>query len=173
MTSPRPSTGSRTLALMPPLVAVLTLVAASVLVDIMVVRWPLRMGDVQWRYQTFNLVLSAGPQLSLVLAIIAIVGVIGGFRAAVSWAGIAAAIVGILLLLLTPLFLLDVLQLRRQVPIDSKLTFGLVAMKTAGFSILFAVVDLWTAQRAVSLARRSKEDGERGALGRGVLVAQD
>lgn len=172
MTPPRP-VSARVQALIPPLVAVLTLVTLSVLVDILAVRLPPHFGDTQWRFQTINLFLSAGPQLSLVLGIIAVTGIFGGYRGAVRGAAIAALVLAVLLVVLTPLFALDVLEIRRQVPLDNKRTFDMVTMKTAAFSIAFGLADFWAGR--VGMKVSSKEAGEdvRETAGRGTLVGSE
>lgn len=167
------SLSARVQALLPPVVVVLALVTVSVIVDIVVVRLPIRPGDVQWRFQTVNLFLSSGPQLSLLLGLIAVVGVFGGSRGAVRSAAIAAVALAILLLVLTPLFGLDVLEIRRQVPVDSRRSFDLVTLKTAGFSVLFALADLWTGRRGLLVSKKDDDEDRRGTAERGVLVAQD
>lgn len=173
MLSTHLSLSARAQALLPPLAAVLTLVTASVIVDVVVVRLPIRPGDVQWRFQTVNLFLSSGPQLSLMLGFIAAVGVFGGFRGVVRGAAIAAIILAILLLVLTPLFGLDVLEMRRQVPVDTKRTFDLVTLKTAGFSVLFALADLWVGRRGILVSKKDDDAERRGTTERGVLVGQE
>lgn len=172
MTPPRPAS-VRVQALIPPLVAVLTLVTLSVLVDIVAVRLPPHFGDTQWRFQTINLFLSAGPQLSLVLGIIAVTGIFGGYRVAVRGAALGALVLAVLLIVLTPLFALDVLEIRRQVPVDNKRTFDLVTMKTAAFSIAFAVADFWAGRRGLKVSSRESGEAMRETAGRGTLVASE
>lgn len=170
---PRPGMSARVQALMPPLVAVLTLVAFSVIVDIFAVRFPPHFGETQWRFQTVNLFLSAGPQLSLVLGIIAVVGIFGGYRGAVRGAAIAALVLAVLLVVLTPLFGLDVLEIRRQVSLDNKRTFDLVTLKTAVFSVAFAVVDFWAGRRGLQVSQPDADEDLRATTGRGTLVTAD
>lgn len=173
MPSPRPVASSRVQSLMLPLVAVLTLVALSVLVDILAVRLPPHFGQTQWRFQTINLFLSAGPQLSLVLAIIASVGIFGGHRWAVRGAAIGAVVLAVLLIGLMPLFGLDMLEIRRQVPLDNKHTFDLVTLKTGAFSVMFAAVNFWAGRLGIRASAREPGEDLRENTGRGTLVASE
>ena len=69
----------------------------------------------QYRFQVMGLLFASASQFAVLLALIAAVGTLGGYRAAVRGAAVAAIGFGALLIVLLPFYALDFLQSRRMV----------------------------------------------------------
>ena len=122
--------------------------------------WPLRLGDVQWRYGSVGLL--AGfvltPLLGMMLALAA--------AAVLEHRGVVR-VLSIVNLVLVPLwviatlgFALDVLQLRATVPEEGRSTFDIGATKAAVKHLTMAVGVAWLGIAGLR-ATRSSEGGKR------------
>lgn len=151
-------------------IAVLAVATLSPLADAMVPAFPLATGEVRWRFQVFGTVLAALPQLALLLASIAGVGILAGHRLAVRGAAVAALLLAVVSLVLLPLFALDFLEMRRLIPIDRKATFDMAAMKTGLFGGLFMLVLAYLGFRGWPAS--AKEDTTQRKEGQGLVVGQ-
>lgn len=150
----------------------MVVMAVSPFAEVVALRWPLRMGEPVWRYETFVMLLSNGPQLVILLGIIATIGALTGFREAVRGAAIGLALVVIAHILLVPLLGLDFLQVQRLVSQAKNSTFKMIALKTMAFGIVVAAVAAWAALRAWQASEKGGVSSRR-AKGQGLVVGQD
>lgn len=172
MLSTAPSTlSARAQAIVPALLVLLAVVAISPLADVLVPNFPPRTGELQWRFRAFGMYLAAMPQMALILAVIIGVGLHTAHRGAVRAASILALLLAVIALPLLAFFALDFIQMRRIVPLDSRRTFDLAAMKTGFFAGLFGLVLIWVGFRAFQASVLEKS--ERRSKGQGLVVGQE
>ncbi len=131
---------ARAQAVITAVLVVLLVVTLSPIADVLVPALPVATGEVRWRFQVFGTLLAALPQLALLLAAIAAVGILAGHRRAVRGAAMAALVLAVVALVLLPFFALDFLEMRRLVPLDRKGTFDMATMKTGLFGGFFVLV---------------------------------
>ncbi|HEX3926385.1 MAG TPA: hypothetical protein VHW65_00160, partial [Gemmatimonadales bacterium] len=104
MTSPNPTVASRAQQLAPLLASLLIVVAVSPYFEVLAAQWPLRIGDVGGRFQLIGLIYASAPQTTLALALIAILGLVGGHRTMVRGVAIAGIVLAIFYLVASPIF---------------------------------------------------------------------
>lgn len=150
---------------------IMATLAVSPTVDVFVLRWPLRFNESIWRYDTFVMFLSNGPQLVILIGVIAIAGALTGYRQAVRAAAVVLAIVAVAHVVLLLLYVLDYFQVRRLVAQARVAGFKAIAVKTLVFGGLVSLAAAWGALRAWQ-ASESEGAGLRRQKGDGLLVGQ-
>ncbi len=167
---PHRTPAARAEKLMPAALAVLGAICIVGTVSLVAGLSPFAPGEVQWRVQMGAAVLSAVPQLTLLLTLISVVGVMVGQHRAVRLAAVAFFVLAAVIAALLPIFALDFLS-QRQVQSLSAVTGytrdGLRVGAAAGFLVPFM---LWTGTRGWVAGRKDTE-GEAGS-GYGLIVGQ-
>jgi hypothetical protein len=130
------------------------------------------LGVVQTRFQVFGLVLAAGPQVAMMLAVIAAIALFGGYRLGVRIAAIIAMVVAVVFVILVPLFALDFMQVRRQVNQEMIKGFDMAAMKTGVMAFILALLLAWAAVLAFKASVKEETSG-RKQKGGGLIVGQE
>lgn len=172
MMSTSPTLSARAQALIPALIALLVVVTLSPFADVIVPRMPLQLGDPQPRFALFGLLLASAPQVTLLLVVMAAVGLYGGYRLGVRIAAIFAIVTAIVYALLVPFFGLDFLQVRRLVNVEAKSAFDLAAMKTGAFAALMVPLLLWCGWLALQASKKD-ETATKRTKGQGLVVGQE
>ncbi|HEY4171461.1 MAG TPA: hypothetical protein VGM42_00420 [Rhodopila sp.] len=144
----------------------------SAIVDLVVSYMASQAVGVQYRFQVMGLLFASAIQFAVLLALIAAVGTLGGYRTAVRGAAIAAFAFGALLIILVPFYALDFLQSRRIVSQNNLKGFTLAGEKTGAFAGLIGLMLLWVGWRAFAASRRTDEKVEQRAKGQGLVVGQ-
>lgn len=163
---------ARAQALVPALVTILVVATLSPFADVILPRLPLQLGVVQTRFQVFGLVLAAGPQVAMLLAVIAAIALFGGYRVGVRIAAIIAMVVAAVFVILVPLFALDFMQVRRQVNQEMIKGFDMAAMKTGVMAFILALLLAWAAVLAFKASVKEETSG-RKQKGGGLIVGQE
>ena len=168
-----PLLSGRSQLLFPSIVGVLTVAILSSIVDLLVNDLSSQAVGPQFRFQVMGLLFASASQFAVLLALIAAVGTVGGYRAAVRGAALAAIGFGALLIVLLPFYALDFLQSRRMVNQNNLKGFTLAGEKTGAFAGLIALMLLWVGWRAFAASRRTEEKVEQRVKGRGLVVGQE
>ena len=144
------------------------------LVDLVTNVWPLRVGDVQWRYGAVGL--GSGFLLTplLGLALIAALATIQSNAFALRVAGVVGLLAAVVLGAVTLLFVLDALQVRVGIQAPDRAFFRTAVLRAFGKNLLGAIAfgalgigAIGTAKKAKKAARERKR---RGAGSEEVLV---
>ncbi len=162
---------ARAQAMFSALLTIMAVMGITPYLHVLAIRWPLRLNEFLWRYDTFLMAFSNGPQLIILLALIGLLALLTGSRVAVRGVAIAYGVVAITQLLTLPFFLLDYFQARRLVGIGRVAEFKAVALKTLVVAIIVAASAAWGA----FLAWRASENesaGLRRQKGEGLVVGQ-
>jgi hypothetical protein len=170
MQASAPFLSTRAQSVVTAVLTVLALAAVSPLADALVPAFPLATGEVRWRFQVFGTLIAALPQLALLLAAIAGIGMLAGNRLAVRGVAVAAIALAVMSLILLPLFGLDFIEMRRLVPLDRKATFDTASMKTGLFGGLFLLVLAYLGIKAWPASAREKTTERKE--GQGLVVGQ-
>jgi hypothetical protein len=173
MTTPATTVSSRSQLLAPALTALLVIFALSPFADILISRWPLQLGEAQPRFQIFGLLFAAGPQATVSLVLLTIVGLIGGRRLVVRGAAIAGIVLAICYLVLMPFFALDFFEVIRLVNQATKRTFELSVLKTTGVALVLIPLWAWAGLIGIRVTGRPPASGRQREAGDGLFVAQD
>jgi hypothetical protein len=161
-------------ALIPALVALLVVATLSPFADVILPRTPLRLGEVQVRFQIFGLLLAAGPQVTALLVLTAATSLFGGYRLGLRIAAGLSVAAAALYIVLTPLFALDFLTMRRQVNQEALHGFDWAAMKTGATAFLLGILLVWMAVLAFRAAVNEEAgSGKPRTKGQGLVVGQD
>ena len=159
-------------ALIPALVTLLVVATLSPFADVVLPRMPLQLGEVQPRFQVFGLLLAAGPQVAMLLVVMAATSLFGGYRLGVRISAVLSVVAAALYVVLVPLFALDFLTVRRQVNQEALRSFDMAAMKTGATAFLLALLLAWAGVLAFK-ASVNEEAGGRKTKGQGLVVGQD
>ncbi len=120
--------------------------------------WPLRLGDVQWRYGSIGLL--AGflltPLLGFLMAMVA--AAILDHRIVLRVISIVGLLTGAFLLLAVPLFSLDALQLRGTVPSDASSLYDVGSLKAFIKQLTIGVAFGWLGWAGI---RATKDSGRK------------
>ncbi|MES2304375.1 MAG: hypothetical protein V4558_02670 [Gemmatimonadota bacterium] len=162
---------ARAQALIPALVTILVVAALSPFADVILPRMPLQLGEVQPRFQIYGLLLAAGPQVAMLLAVIAAIALFGGYRIGVRIAALFALVMAVLFAFLVPFFALDFLQVRRQVNQEMIKGFDMASMKTGAMGFLLALLLAWAGWLALKASVKEEGSG-RKQKGDGLIVGQ-
>jgi len=154
-------------------VATMAIWGISPLAEIIAIRWPLHFSEAPWRYQTFLLLMSNGPQFAFLAALIAVVGVFVGSRRIVRGAAVALGLLAVVHVVVVLLFILDYFQVRHLIGQDAKRAFNLVAIKTIVFGVALALLAGWAACQAWLASTGREESAVRRTKGHGLVVGQD
>ncbi len=173
MTTPGQTVSSRAQLLGPALTALLVVFALSPFADVVVSRWPLDLSQPQLRFQTFGLFYAAGPQVTVGLVLLMIVGLISGYRLVVRGTGIAGMVLAAFYLVVFPFFGLDFLQVLRLVAQTNKRMFELSVVKTTGVVLVLIVLWAWAGITALKVTGRPATSSRQREKGDGLIVAQD
>ncbi|MEO5800154.1 MAG: hypothetical protein ABIZ70_15100 [Gemmatimonadales bacterium] len=163
---------ARAQTLIPALVTILVVAALSPIGDVILPRMPLQLSEVQPRFQIFGLLLAAGPQVAMLLAVIAAIALFGGYRIGVRIAAIFALVMAVVYVPLVMLFALDFLQVRRQVNQEMIKGFDIAAMKTGATGFLLALLLAWAGWLALKASVKDETTG-RKQKGDGLIVGQE
>lgn len=165
MAQPPLAPATRIEILTPAILAVLVVIAAITLSTVVAAALPVRIGEAQWRFQTLAVFLSAGPQLALLLMLIAGLAVLGRRRATVQTTAIVTIVLAVLLALAVPFFGLDFLTQRH---LQSQLRLGAFdreGLRLAGSTAVLVPLLVWAGVRGLAAGRKdpsSEHDVERG-----------
>src|SRR3989304_3724517 len=162
---------SRLRDLLPAAFWLLVLVSVSSIIDVLVAGMSSNFGDIRWRYQLMQLVLTGGTQIGLVVALFMLLGTLADQRVTVRAAGGAAGVFGALYLVIIPFFALDFVVARRLIAVNVRHGFDVQTAKTAAYVGVLAVALLWSGIRAIRItpkpdAMRPREVGEGLVVGR-------
>lgn len=172
MTSTKVETVSASaLALVPGVVVLLAILVLSAIGDVLVATMPFAFDEAQWRFRAFGSVLAQAPQLTLIVLVFLLAGVVGIYRPALRIGALLGMVLAVLFVILVPFFALDFLQLRRMVAVAARDRYDLAAMKTAAMAAVFAPFLFWMGWRAWVAARNPK-DSARREKGDGLVVGQ-
>ena len=160
-------------ALIPALVTLLVVATLSPFADVILPRMPLRLGEVQARFQVFGLLLAAGPQVAALLVLTAATSLFGGYRLGLRIAAVLSLVAGAMYVVMVPLFALDFLTVRRQVNQDALGGFDMAAMKTGATAFLMALLLILIAVLAMKAAVNEEAGaGKPRTKGQGLVVGQ-
>ncbi len=173
MTNPGQTVSSRAQMLGPALTALLVIFTLSPFADVLVGRWPLDLSQPQLRFQTFGLFYAAGPQVTLGLVLLVIVGLLSGYRLVVRGTAIAGLVLAAGYLVILPFFGLDFLQVLRLVAQTNKRTFELGVIKTTGVVLVLIPLWAWAGLTALKVTRLPPASSRQREKGEGLIVAQD
>jgi hypothetical protein len=150
---------------------VLVIMGVSPLFDMLVLRTPMRFGEAPWRYQTFLMLLSNGPQLLILLALLLALATFAGKRSVVRGVAVAAFVIAVVYLIVLPLFGLDFLTIRRLVAQAAKRSVDMMALKTMIYGGIVVLLAAWIGSLAWGASARSEEAARR-EQGHGLVVGQ-
>lgn len=161
-------------ALIPALVSLLVVTTLSPFADVILPRMPVHLGEVQVRFQVFGLLLAAAPQVALLLVLTAATSLFGGYRLGLRIAAGLSVVAAVIYVILTPLFALDFLTMRRQVNQTALAGFDTAAIKTGATAFLLALLLIWMATLAFKAAvNEDAAPGKPRVKGQGLVVGQD
>jgi len=163
-----PATGPRHLSQLAirPLIALLVLAVLQPLIAITTTVTPFAMGEATWRVRFFTLLLGAAPQLGVGLVVLTALGLLGGLRRPVRFAGFAFITLGVIIAVVAILNLLDSLQVRSLVAQDRIRAFELNAAQTIIVGLVLVPLLIWAGFRALDAGRPDEiKDEERGKRG--------
>jgi uncharacterized membrane protein len=137
-----------------PLYGVALLLVATPMFDFLTSVFPIRAGNIEWRFATVGLLSGflLTPLLGYVLAMLA--AQIGGHRIVQRVLAICALIMTALLALMLVAFVLDVLQLRSVVQAEAATAFKGASIKALVKHVSVLVVLPWLAIRGMKLSKR-------------------
>jgi hypothetical protein len=153
------------------LIGLMVIMGTSPLFEMLVIRWPLRFGEAPWRFQTFQLFLENGPQLAVLISVLAIVGLLTGNRILIRSAAVAFGVIAFVTLVVLLLFVLDFLQVRRIVRQEAKATFNGGVLKNLMFGGLLVIGAGWTALKGWQSSEPPDATARR-VKGEGLVVGQ-
>jgi uncharacterized membrane protein (UPF0136 family) len=165
------SISNRSQTMVSALFALVVVMGISPVFDIIVVRLPIRFGEVPWRFQTFQLLLANGPQFAILLSLLALFGALFGNRILVRAVAVALAVIAVITVVVLPLFTLDYFQAARLIPQGQKGGFRVTTMKTMAFAALLVVGCVWAAIKGWQ-ASEPPDPNARRAKGEGLVVGQ-
>ncbi|HEX5829472.1 MAG TPA: hypothetical protein VFY16_00735, partial [Gemmatimonadaceae bacterium] len=156
-----------------PLVASFYFVAVAFilpsLLEWMLVGYPFRVGQPNWRFGSLGLLYNSVAVSPLFgLAITAVAAAMLGHRGMLRAAAVLAGLLALLLVVTMPFFALDFVQLRANVNPNGKRAFDLLALKSAMVAVIMATTAIavalaaWKASRLdarTSTARRAPRGG--------------
>ena len=121
--------------------------------------WPIRAGDIAWRYGTVGLLSGflLTPLLGLCIAAVVAAGL--AQHRALRALGILSALGAAALLGVTVLFTLDTIQFRVQVPSEGRASYQIGALRAWGKNLVVVAALVWLAVGA-SRAARALEAGQ-------------
>ncbi|HEY0969916.1 MAG TPA: hypothetical protein VGE02_02940 [Gemmatimonadales bacterium] len=160
MTAPALDTATRNRPLYMALYAVAAALVLPALMEYLLVSFPYRMGNVQWRFGAIGLLFNSvlgSPVVGLTVAAFAAVQL--GHRRTARTISIIAFVVALVLLVALPFFLLDFFQLRTMVNPAQKRAFDYTSLKatlTGGLMFITALavaIGTWRATRTGTPAR--------------------
>lgn len=148
-----------------PLYGVALLLVATPMFDFMTSVFPIRAGNIEWRFATVGLLSGflLTPLLGYILAMLA--AHIGGNRLVQRILAILALVMTALLALMLVAFVLDILQLRSVVQAEAATAFKGASIKALVKHVSVIVVLPWLALRGLKLAKleSSSAPKKRGA----------
>ena len=154
-----------------PGVIVVLVVAAVISIATLVVGWvPLAVDETPWRFRAAAQLLSSGPQLAILLALIALTGVVGEQNRAVRWASGGAILLALLLSIVVPFFALDLIAMRRLQHDDVVDAFTRDGLRLGVTSGVLMLALLWVARLGFVAVRI--DPSEKKAKGDGLIVGQ-
>lgn len=171
MQAPISSLTARAQAMITALLVMMAVMGFAPVVQVASMRWPWRFGEFMWRYDTFLVTFSNGPESIILLSIIAIFATMFGYRKAVRAVAITFGLVASAQFIAVLFFLLDYFQVRRLVGAAGVGHFKAVALKT----LLVAVTVIVASACGAFWAWRASENEHAGARrqkGEGLVVGQ-
>lgn len=162
---------ARAQALVTALLGMMAVMGFAPLCQVLAQRWPLRFSESPWRYYTFVMALSDGPQLVILLSIIAVLALLTGYRKAVRAVAIVLGLVAIVHVVILPFFLLDYFQVRRLIGLGGLGPFKAMALKTLLVAMVVTAAAAWGAFWAWR-ASENESAGQRRQKGEGLVVGQ-
>jgi hypothetical protein len=162
----------RTDAVVSVLVAIFAIALLSPLGDVAVTAMASSADSVRYRFQVVGLFYAAVPQVATLLALVAAVAILTGRRVVLRTTAIAAMVLGLVVLILSPIFGLDMLESRRTVAQTAVKGFTLAAVKTAGLAVLLAVLAVWSGWLGFKASEGAKGNEPR-TKGEGLVVGQE
>ena len=166
---PNPSERLRVETLAPALIAVLAVVILQPFAVTFTQTWPADPGDPTWRVRVLSVLLGAVPQIAMELALIAAVGLFAHRYRAVRVASMLALLLAILTVPALILNWLDMLQVRRLVPLERVRAFDLNALQTSGLALLTVPLLVWMSVRGFQAGTKTPEPG----IGDVIVIGKD
>jgi chromate transport protein ChrA len=168
-----PLLSARADAVLPVLAAVLAALILSAFVDVGVTALATGAVGVQFRFQVVGVFFACVPPAVTLLVVMAGLAILGGQRNILRGASIAALAIAVIVLVLVPVFGLDLLQFRHTVSQANLRGFTLAALKTVGSAILVAALAGWAGWRGIQASGKSGGGGSRKKGGQGLVVGQE
>ena len=162
---------ARSQSLISVLLAAVAILGLSPFAEVFATRWPLRFGELLWRYDIFGTLLLNTPQLVVLTCIMAIACVMTGNRAGVRATAFVFGLLAALQLLVLPFFALDYFQVRRVIAASRTPGIKALMIKTLLFALLSIVAAAWAAYAAWQASDREGA-GLRRQKGEGLVVGQ-
>lgn len=163
---------ARSQTLIASLFGVMGVMALSPLFEVAAMQWPFRFGEVAWRYKTLMLLLANGPQLVVLIGVLAVLASLVGHRKAVRAASFALALVaGLTLIPLMPLATLDYFQVRHLIGVVGTSQFKAMFIKTMFFALLVVAGGGWASWLGLQ-ASEGESSRKRRTKGDGLVVGQ-
>ncbi len=150
---------------------VIVAMGLSPLLEIFVLGWPPRFGEVLWRFDAFRLYLSDGPQFAIFVGVIAMFATLIGHRIVVRSAAVALAFIAASNVVILPFFVLDYFQKSHLIRQTDKPAFKLEMMKLLIIAGILILTAAWAAY-AGWLASEPPDAAARRAKGDGLVVGQ-
>ena len=136
-----------------PLYALAVLLVMHPVGDFVANVWPLRVGEVEWRYGVMGLLSGFLMTPMLGLAIAVGVGAVGGDRVLLKVLGWLSVVTGVLLLVLTVFFALEIIQFRPSVPTEGLGQYDIGSWKAVIKHLITAPVIIMLGRVALASAR--------------------
>ncbi len=150
------SQGRQMLGAFYPVAALLIL---SPLLDVAGAVWPIRAGEVSWRFGTMGLITNGLVTPILGLALIQLIGTFAEHRGVVRFVAIIELVLGVLVLIGLALFVLDYLQLRPTVAPNAQAAYDLAAVKAMFIALLETIVLGWVGRAGLKFGPRGSGRG--------------
>lgn len=144
-----------------PVSLVAVLMVLLPLVDSLLVAWPLRPGELQWRFGAVGMFSQALLLPVMGVALLLATALSYGRRTPIRIMAVVSGLVALALLAVLPFFLLDFMQMRAQVRAEAKAAFDVATVFAIVKIGMFAVVALamafagWKATRRAASGRKA------------------
>jgi hypothetical protein len=153
------------------LYAVALALLVSPLVDLVGAVWPLRMGEVSWRFGAFGLTTSALVSPILAFALLKVGGVLLEQRSLVRIVAVVDLVLLVLLLVGLGFFALDFLQLRATLATPSLAQYDMAGFKATVNGVVELIALGWMGVQGLrASARVAKPSGGHGSRGEAGLI---
>jgi hypothetical protein len=149
---------------------ILSLAMVFPFVDLAMTVWPIRLGDVAWRFGVTGLSANAVGSTLLVLLLIYALALTVGDRRVVALVGVVAALAALVLLLGGGSFILDALQMKGRVRPDGVVRFAAASGNVLAKLLLYDVSAVLLAASAFRTVRATRYTAARASRTSAPLV---